>query len=111
MIHQTTEGLRLYYEVHGKKDAKTTLIFLNGLTQSTIAWGLTIPHLLAEYQVILVDLVFQGQSDKDAEWRTFDQHAADVKSLLDSLKPVDVVMIGLSYGGMVAQHFAVKYPE
>src|ERR1700740_2765064 len=109
MIHQTKEGLHLYYEVHGKKDAKNTLIFLNGLTQSTVAWGLTVPHLLAEYQVVLVDLIFQGNSDKDAEWRNFDQHASDVKSLLDELKLTEVVLIGLSYGGMVAQNFAVLY--
>ena len=111
MIHQTTEGLHLYYEVHGKKDAKTTLIFLNGLTQSTVAWGLTIPYLISDYQVVLLDLVLQGQSDKETEWRTFDQHAADVKGLVDSLKLNDVVLLGLSYGGMVAQHFAVKYPD
>lgn len=111
MIHQTKEGLHLYYEVHGKKDAKTTLIFLNGLTQGTIAWALTVPYLANDYRIILMDLVFQGNSDKDAEWRTFDQHAADVKSLIDELKVDNLVMIGLSYGGMVAQHFAVLYPN
>ena len=109
MIHQTKEGLHLYYEIHGKKDAKTTLIFLNGLTQGTIAWALTVPYLANDYQIVLMDLVFQGNSDKETEWRTFDQHAADVKSLVEELKPKNLVMIGLSYGGVGGPHFSVFF--
>ena len=59
MNYQTKQGLQLYYELHGKKDAEKSIIFLNGLSQSTISWLLTIPYFTKDYQVILVDQILQ----------------------------------------------------
>jgi 3-oxoadipate enol-lactonase len=111
MIHTTDDGFQLYYEVTGKKDAKTTIIFLNGLTQSTISWGLVTPYFAGDYQIVLMDAVLQGKSDKSSDWRSFDTHARDLKGLIDELKIEKPVVIGLSYGSMIAQHYAVLYPE
>lgn len=111
MIFKTHDGLDLYYEVKGKNDAKECLVFLNGLTQSTLAWGLMTPYFSQNYKLILLDFIFQGQSAKEGEWRSFDQHARDVKGLLDKEGIKSVNLIGLSYGSFVAQHFAVNYPE
>jgi 3-oxoadipate enol-lactonase len=68
------------------------------------------PYLQAKFQVVLLDLVFQGQSDKSGEYKSFDQHAADVKHLIESLGLQKVNLCGISYGGMVAQHYAINYP-
>ena len=109
MICKTTDNLNIYFEVQGNEQAKETIVFLNGLSQSTIAWVLTTPHFKNEYKIVLIDFIFQGQSDKNAEWRNFDVHARDVISVLDTLKIDKVIVAGLSYGSLVAQNLGVNY--
>lgn len=111
MFCKTTDNLNIYFEVQGNEQAKETLVFLNGLSQSTVSWILTTPYFKDNYKIVLLDFIFQGKSDKTAEWRTFDQHAQDVISALDFLKLDKPIIIGLSYGSLVAQNFAVNYPQ
>jgi pimeloyl-ACP methyl ester carboxylesterase len=111
MIGKTKDGLNIYYEVQGNINANETLVFLNGLTQSTLAWYFFMPFFKTDYKIILLDFIFQGQSSKDAEWRNFDQHATDVKYLLDKENISKATLVGISYGSLVAQHFAVLYPQ
>src|ERR1700739_165675 len=110
MLYKTSDNLNLYYEVTGNTESQKTLVFLNGLSQSTIAWGLVIPYFKKDYKIVLLDFILQGQSDKNSEKRDFDQHATDVKNLLSELHIKKVVIIGLSYGSLVAQHFALLFP-
>lgn len=110
MYCKTHDGLNLYYELHGDVNSSRSIVFLNGLSQSTIAWILTTPAF-KDYKVVLLDFIFQGQSDKNGESRSFDQHAKDVTKVLDELKLSRVVLAGLSYGSLVAQHFAVLFPQ
>ena len=111
MFCKTHDGLNVYYEVQGNVSAQKTIVFLNGLSQSTIAWILTTPHFKDNYRIVLLDFIFQGQSDKGGESRSFDQHAKDVLRVLDELKIQKVILAGLSYGSLVAQHFAVLFPQ
>jgi len=111
MICKTTDSLNIYYEVQGNKQAAETIVFLNGLTQVTVAWGLITPYFKSAYRIILMDFIFQGQSDKTGEWRDFNRHAEDVKSVLDHEKIERAHIVGISYGSLVAQHFAVLFPR
>lgn len=111
MICKTTDQLDLYYEIQGNSGAKQTLVFLNGLTQSTLAWAMVTPYFKNDYRIVLMDFVFQGQSSKNSAWRNFDQHAQDVKQVLDKEGISSAVIIGISYGSLVAQHFALRYPS
>lgn len=108
---KTSDNLNIYFEIQGNESAKETIVFLNGLSQSTMSWALTTPYFTANYKIILIDFIFQGQSDKTGDWRNFDQHANDVLTILDSLKIEKVIIIGLSYGSLVAQHMAVNSPK
>lgn len=110
MICKTSDNLDLYYDVQGNTAAPQTLVFLNGLTQSTLAWAFVLPYFKDRYKIILLDFIFQGQSSKQGEWRHFNQHAADVKAVLDKEDIQNATLVGLSYGSLVAQHFAVLYP-
>jgi len=110
MYCKTTDKLQIYYELTGNLQSPKTLVFLNGLSQSTLAWVLTTPHFKIDYKIVLLDFIFQGQSDKKPEARNFDEHARDVKSVLDELKITSANIIGLSYGSLVAQHFALLFP-
>jgi pimeloyl-ACP methyl ester carboxylesterase len=109
MICKTTDNLNIYFEVQGNEQAKETIVFLNGLSQSTISWILTTPHFKNDYRIVLIDFIFQGQSDKTGEWRNFDAHARDVISVLDTLKINKAIIAGLSYGSLVAQYLGVHY--
>lgn len=111
MICKTSDNLNLYYDIKGNIHAQETVVFLNGLTQSTDAWILMLPYFKEKYKIVLVDFIFQGQSDKSGEWRDFDTHAKDLKGVLDQENITQSNIIGISYGSLVAQHFAVLYPE
>jgi pimeloyl-ACP methyl ester carboxylesterase len=109
MFCKTTDNLNIYFEVQGNENAKETLVFLNGLSQSTVSWILTTPSFKNDYRIVLIDFIFQGQSDKIGEWRSFDTHARDVVSVLDYLKINKAIVAGLSYGSLVAQHLAINH--
>ncbi len=111
MICKTTDNLNLYYDVRGNLSATETIVFLNGLTQSTDAWILMLPYFKEKYKIILLDFIFQGQSDKNGEWRDFNVHAKDLKSVLDQEGIQSANIVGISYGSLVAQHFAVLFPN
>lgn len=111
MFCTTNDEKKLYYEVKGNYNAKETLVFLNGLSQSTIAWSFIIPYFEKDYKIVLLDFIFQGQSDKTGEVRDFDQHASDLLNLMDLLGLNKPILVGLSYGSLVAQHYAVNFPE
>lgn len=111
MFCKTIDNLNIYYEVQGNPDADNTIVFLNGLSQSTLSWVLTTPFFKDDYKIVLIDFIFQGQSDKTGEWRDFDKHAADTNKVLDELESGKVILAGLSYGSLVAQHFAVLFPQ
>lgn len=110
MIFTTQDQLQIYYEFRGNEQSEKKLLFLNGLTQSTIAWEFTIQPLLNDYHIILMDLVFQGKSSVAEHHRNFDQHAQDVFGLINTVIRKPVSVIGISYGSLVAQHLAVNYP-
>lgn len=111
MITVTQDGKDIFYDVFGKKDAEQTLVFLNGLTQSTDSWAFVTPAFKADYRIVLIDLIFQGKSEKTGHWRNFDQHANDVVHVLNAVGVKQVLLAGISYGSLVAQHLAHNYPE
>ncbi|MES2837417.1 MAG: alpha/beta hydrolase [Bacteroidota bacterium] len=111
MDFTTSDNKKLFYDYHLIDNTKPTLVFLNGLTQSTISWAMFKPYFEASHNILLMDFVFQGQSDKNAEVRNFDLHAQDVKELLGFLHLDNPILLGISYGSLVAQHYAVNYSD
>jgi 3-oxoadipate enol-lactonase len=109
MFCKTNDQLNIHFEIQGNEHAKETIVFLNGLSQSTTSWVLTTPYFKADYRILLIDFIFQGTSDKAGEWRSFQQHAQDVISVLDFLKIDQAIIAGISYGSLVAQHLGVNY--
>jgi 3-oxoadipate enol-lactonase len=97
MLCKTYDDLELYYKVKGNLNAPETIVFLNGLTQSTDSWILMEPFFKEKYKIILMDFIFQGQSDKKGDWRDFNQHARDVKTLLEHENITKAHLIGISY--------------
>lgn len=68
-------------------------------------------QLSAMYRIILPDLSGHGDSEvqrKDVDISSF---AEEIKVLLDSMNIEKAVICGYSAGGMIAQNFAITYPE
>lgn len=110
MICTTIDQKKIFYDVLGNPESDITIVLLNGLSQTTQSWGLVLPYLM-DTKIVVLDFIFQGKSDHIGDVRSFDTHASDVLCVLESLNCDDAILVGLSYGSLVAQHFAYNYPD
>ena len=112
MAYFETNGVQLYYEVHGDPNGRETIAFLNGVMASVTSWALLYPVFeRAGFRVILHDFKGQLQSSKPEGPYTFAQHCAEAKALFEHLGVEKLHLVGTSYGGEVAMKFAALYPE
>jgi len=100
--------INLYYEVHGKGEP---LVLIMGYGVSHIGWFLIQDKLASEHRVIVFDNRGTGRSDKLEIPYTTKMMAADVAGLLDILGIGAANVFGTSMGGMIAQEFALNYPD
>lgn len=101
----------LYYELHGSED-DPVLVLNNGIIMNAAtSWAFQTKELSQAYQVLQYDCRGQGQSDHPEEPYTMEGHADDLEGLLDVLGIHKAHIAGISYGGEVAQAFALKYPQ
>jgi len=102
------EDLTLYYEVHGEGPR---VLFVNGSGQTIEGSRLLIEVLASRCTVAVHDQRGSGQSSVPAPPYTMADYAADAAALLDHLGWDRTAVIGVSFGGMVAQELAVTWPE
>ncbi len=101
----------LYYEFHGPESAPV-LVLNNGIIMNAAtSWAFQTKALSRHYRVLQYDCRGQGQSDHPAGPYTMAMHAEDLAALLRSLAVPRAHIAGISYGGEVAQAFALEYPE
>jgi 3-oxoadipate enol-lactonase len=99
----------MYYEVSGSGHP---LLMIMGLGLSLRDWGAQLPATLAKhYRVILFDNRGVGLSSLGSKPLSVGQMAEDTVGLLDALGIPETHLFGISMGGMVAQHFALRYRE
>jgi len=101
-------GITLRYEVRGEGQP---LLLINGLVDDLTSWGYQMPDFEARYRTIVFDNRGIGGSDKPAGGYTTADMAADAKGLLDALGIPRAHVLGVSMGGMIAQEFAIAYPD
>ncbi len=102
----------LFYEIKGNLESDATIVFLNGVMASTNSWYQFLPIFERfDYKMLLHDFKGQLKSSKPQGPYSFEEHAMELKELMDFLKIKNASLIGTSYGGEVALRFAVKYPE
>lgn len=102
------QGKQIYYELHGEGKP---LLILNGIMMSTKSWSEFIEPFSASNQLILLDMVDQGQSAKMTKAYNHSIQVDLVKALVDHLNIEKVNIYGVSYGGEIAIQLAIKYPE
>lgn len=111
MPKTTINGITLYYEWHGP-DGAPALVLNNGIIMNAAtSWAFQTPVLSQHYRLLLYDCRGQGQSDHPDGPYTMELHADDLAALLEHLGVESAHIAGISYGGEVAQAFALKYQE
>ena len=101
-------GITINYEIHGEGEP---LLLINGLADDLNSWGYQIEPFAQRYRTIIFDNRGLGGSDKPEGSYTTPQMAADARGLLDALGVERAHVLGVSMGGMIAQEFALAYPD
>ncbi|WXG42374.1 MAG: alpha/beta hydrolase [Candidatus Freyarchaeum deiterrae] len=104
------KDLEIYYEIHGEEN-KIPLVLIMGLGSDARLWVLQIPEFSKKYRVIAFDNRDSGRTSKTEISYTIDTMAADTYNLLNKLGLEKSHILGFSMGGMIAQSFALNYPE
>jgi pimeloyl-ACP methyl ester carboxylesterase len=83
-----------------------------GLGSHVLNWGPTLPALLAQdRQVILFDNRGSGRSSQPPGPYTMTDFVEDTAALMGHCGISQADVFGVSMGGMIAQHLALRYPE
>jgi pimeloyl-ACP methyl ester carboxylesterase len=90
---------------------KEHLILLHGWMGCKENWVRQIPYFAREFVVIAPDLRGFGQSSKPPRGYGFDEYIRDIEGLLDIIGAPAAHVLGQSFGGILAQLFALAHPE
>jgi 3-oxoadipate enol-lactonase len=108
MPYTTSYGTRIFWEESGTGEP---LLLIMGLGYSHEMWHRTRPVVSAHYRTILFDNRGVGKSDVPEGAYSIAQMAADAAAVLDAAGIAKAHVFGISMGGMIAQEFALNYPE
>lgn len=113
MPHIKADGVEIFYELFGDP-SKPTLVMTHGLGGHGRGYELQVPAFSQDFQLLLWDMRGYGQSERvpvGAGVYTRYTHASDLSALLKALDIPAAHIHGHSLGGLVAQQFALSYPE
>lgn len=103
-------GLNFYYDIQG--EGAPVIMLPGGPGGDHHIYRKTHSHLADHFQLIFFDPRGCGQSDAaPIDTYDIDHYVEDVEALRQFLKIKKLNVIGKSYGGMVAQAYALKYPD
>jgi pimeloyl-ACP methyl ester carboxylesterase len=101
-------GVELYYEQRG---SGPRLLFFNGSGATLATTGPLIWSFADRFDVVAHDQRGLGRTAIPPGPYSMADYAADAAALLDQLGWATCRVIGVSFGGMVAQEFAVTWPR
>ena len=100
--------LKMYYQIAGEGEP---LILINGVSMDFSYWIMQVPELSKKYRVVVFDNRGVGRTDSPEPPYTTEMMADDLAALMDALAIESAHILGLALGGLVAQEFALKYPD
>jgi pimeloyl-ACP methyl ester carboxylesterase len=103
----SVNGFKLHYEIEGEGEA---LLLIPGFASGLSVWTRQTPALSRHFRVVSFDPRGIDASDKPVGPQTIGLLADDVAHLLLALHIPRAHILGVSFGGFVAQEFALKYP-
>lgn len=104
-------GVEIYYEIEG--DGPPILLMHGGLGGDhwTFHWPGALRPLADTYKLIYYDHRGNGRSTGAANTVTFENLSKDAEGLRQFLGLGKVIVLGASYGGVIALHYTLHYPD
>lgn len=87
------------------------LVFLHGVGLNLTWWGEQIEEFARDFDVIAFDMPGHGLSGKANGAPSFDMLTDALNAVLAHAGVGAAHLVGISVGGMIAQHFALRHPE
>ncbi|GAI40107.1 unnamed protein product, partial [marine sediment metagenome] len=100
--------VKLSYLIHGEGQP---IIFIHGYGAKKEIWKPQIKDICRKYKTITFDLRGTGESDRPDIPYTMKMLAEDIHGLMKAIEINKAHIVGRSFGGMIAQHFALMYPN
>ena len=101
-------GISINYSVEGRGEP---LFLIMGFSGSKMAWFFQRRTFRKHFQVVTFDNRGVGQSDKPTGPYSMQMFADDTVGLMDHLGIDRAHILGVSMGGLIAQHIALSHPE
>jgi len=101
------DGVAINVEVEGRGPHVT---LLHGVGSHLQAWDGIVAALRDEFTLIRYDLRGHGKSGKPPGPYHLDDYVADLAAVLDAQSVARTALVGFSFGGMIVQAFAARYP-
>ncbi|MBN8988818.1 MAG: alpha/beta fold hydrolase [Rhizobiales bacterium] len=106
------DGVKLHYEIYG--DGPETILFVPpwSIVHSRV-YKAQLPYFSERYRCVTYDGRGNGKSDQPAEVSAYalDQFVADVLAVMDATGTDKAILVGLSFGGMLASVVAAHHPQ
>jgi 3-oxoadipate enol-lactonase len=102
------QGAKIYWDEQG---SGMPILLIMGLGYPSYLWHRMRPTLNEQYRTIVLDNRGSGQSDAPTGPYPIALMASDAAAALDAAGVKSAHVFGLSMGGMIAQEFALQYPE
>ena len=102
------EGAQIYWDELGSGEP---LLLIMGLGYPSAMWYRSRPTLALEFRTIAFDNRGVGRSDIPAGPYPIALMASDARAVLEAAEVETAHIYGVSMGGMIAQEFALQYPQ
>ena len=110
--YATREGVRLHYEVYGS--GPETIVFVPpwGIVHSRV-YKAQLPYFSERFRCIAFDARGNGRSDRpdDVAAYSLANCVADALAVMDATDAGQAIVVGLSFGGLLACVLAAYHPE
>ena len=100
--------LDIYHETHG---SGPPLVYIGGAQADLRASSHASSPLVKHFRLLTFDQRGQGQADKPDIPYTMAMFADDAAGLMDATGFSPAAVMGISFGGMVAQELAIRHPD
>jgi pimeloyl-ACP methyl ester carboxylesterase len=104
----SVRGVQLYFEEHGRGEP---LVLVPGFGTGLWIWYRQVPDFAERFRTIVFDPRGVARSHASDEPFTMRDLAEDLAALLEELQVEQAHVLGASFGGFVAQEFALAHPE